>query len=513
MVERELAVRRADRPHPPQEVAAAHRAAPAARDVADLQRPGRVGMAEHRLDEQQAGPAVQPAQLRPEDRGVARRAQARQRVAPVHDAGIGDRPQRRRVAHAGGQLVRELGHLLGLGGEDERPGRQRGRERAGDERDVALVRERRDGGPAVPGEEGRREHGQRAEEGEAAEPQGDQQHERREHHDQVAQGPRGRPEARVGEGCEQRRHCDDRHRQQPAAPAAAAAPRSDREPHGSGRKEQELGALTAPDPADGALQRPPRGPVRPRGAGVGGLVEQRRHPGREEQRGPAEGEHAVAHQRATVRADGDEREPGQPRGQDEERAPRVRVQRQREEQPEGRHVGAPAQHEGAQEGAAHEHAQQEQERVHPRLVGVEADVGVERHQSGGDEAGPRAEGRHRPPRRRHARDGEGGGERVRRARRRAEERHPDVQQQVVQRRRAVLAQHPRDGAQGVSGDADGDPLVDPVRRREGAQAQRRSEHGKRRDRDRDEPCARRWTPDGHPHLGELPARGHSQLPR
>ena len=66
---------------------------------------------------------------------------------------------------------------------------------------------------------------------------------------------------------------------------------------------------------------------------------------------------------------------------------------------------------------------------------------------------------------------------MRRARGRAEERHPDVQQQVVQRRRAVLAQQPRDRAQRVRRDADRDALVDPVRRRERAQAQRRSEHG------------------------------------
>ena len=142
----------------------AHRAAPSARDVADPQRPRRVGVAEHGLDEEQARAGAQPAQLRPEDRGEAGGVQARQRVAPVHDAGVGHPPQRRRVAQARGQLVRELGHLLGLRGEDERAARQRGRELAGDLRDVALALERRDRRSPVPRQERRRQHRQRPEE-------------------------------------------------------------------------------------------------------------------------------------------------------------------------------------------------------------------------------------------------------------------------------------------------------------------------------------------------------------
>ncbi len=150
-------------------------------------------------------PRCSPRTCGSEDRGEAGGVQARQRVAPVHDAGVGDPPQRRRVAHARRQLVRELGHLLGLGGEDERAARQRGRELAGDLRDVALVLERRDRRSPVPRQEGRRQHRQRPEERKAAEPEGDEQRQRRKHHDQVAQRPRGRPVARVGEGGEHRR--------------------------------------------------------------------------------------------------------------------------------------------------------------------------------------------------------------------------------------------------------------------------------------------------------------------
>ena len=83
---------------------------------------GESGWLNTRLDQEQVRAAVQPAQLCSEDRGEAGGAQARQGVAPIHDAGVGDRPQRCSVAHPGGQLVRQLGHLLGLGGEDERAG-------------------------------------------------------------------------------------------------------------------------------------------------------------------------------------------------------------------------------------------------------------------------------------------------------------------------------------------------------------------------------------------------------
>ena len=51
------------------------------------------------------------------------------------------------------------------------------------------------------------------------------------------------------------------------------------------------------------------------------------------------------------------------------------------------------------------------------------------------------------------------------------EREPEVQQHVVQRRRAVLAQHVRDVAERPVGDPDRQPLVDPEARAELARAQ------------------------------------------
>ena len=235
-------------------------------------------------------PRRSPAHLRSEDRGEASGVEARQRIAPIHDPGVGDPPKRRGVAHARRQLVGKLRHLLGLGGEDERAARQRGGELAGDLGDVALVLERRDSRSPVPREEGRRQHGQRSEKREPAEAEGDKQCQWGEHHHEVAQRPRGRPEARVGEGGEQRGRADDCHAQHRTARTPSAAHRRDPEPDRGGGQEHELGPRPAPDPGHGTGQRAARRAVRPRRAGVGGLVEQRGHPRREEQRRAAEGQ-------------------------------------------------------------------------------------------------------------------------------------------------------------------------------------------------------------------------------
>jgi hypothetical protein len=75
-----------------------------------------------------------------------------------------------------------------------------------------------------------------------------------------------------------------------------------------------------------------------------------------------------------------------------------------------------------------------------------------------------------------------------------------VQQQVIQRRRAVLEQQARDLAHVVRGDPDRDRLVDPVAGVERAGAQRHRERGEHEQR------------DGDPHGGNLP-RGAQPGPR
>ena len=73
----------------------------------------------------------------------------------------------------------------------------------------------------------------------------------------------------------------------------------------------------------------------------------------------------------------------------------MRVEGQREEDREARQMGAAAQDECAQEGATDHQRDQQQHGVHPRLVGVQADEGIERHQPAGDDG--RSTSRRAPP--------------------------------------------------------------------------------------------------------------------
>ena len=437
-----------------------------------VERPRRVGVAEHGLDQEQPRPRRSARTCGPRTAAKRAASQARQRVAPVHDAGVGHPPQRRRVAHARRQLVRELGHLLGLGGEDERAARQRRRELAGDLRDVALVLERRDRRTRVPGEERRREHRQRSQEREAPEPERDEQRQRREHDDQVAQRPCGRPEARVGEGGEQRRRRDDGHAQHARGAHAVrrAAPRSRAPPRRRAGARARRAARSTSEPRHGSATGRSGGATTARRCGRPGragsaptarrAARRRRRPAR--RRGPTCAERARP--RAGPATPGPPRRRGT-RPTDGRRGPAPGAIAKLAQ------MRAAPQDEGAQERAADQERDQQQQRVHPRLVGVQADEGIERHERRRRRGRPTPRRRDRPPGGRHARDGQARRQRVRRARGRAEERHPHVQEQVVERRRAVLAQKRRGSRQRVRRDPDRDALVDPVRRQS---ARRRS---------------------------------------
>jgi hypothetical protein len=115
-----------------------------------------------------------------------------------------------------------------------------------------------------------------------------------------------------------------------------------------------------------------------------------------------------------------------------------------------------------QVGGGDEEREQRDERVHPRLLRVVRQEGVRRGQGGGDPARARAEHAAAGPERRgQGEHGEDDGQRVGLHLAVADQLHPAVQEQVVQRRRAVEAQDAGDVGQGVARDADAQALVDP----------------------------------------------------
>jgi hypothetical protein len=77
---------------------------------------------------------------------------------------------------------------------------------------------------------------------------------------------------------------------------------------------------------------------------------------------------------------------------------------------------------------------------------------------------------------------------------------PDVEQQVIERRRAVLAQHSGDVGERPVGDADGEPLVDPEAGVELGRAQRDGDGDQHADAQR----------HGDPRVADRPC---PQLPR
>ena len=210
------------------------------------------------------------------------------------------------------------------------------------------------------------------------------------------------------------------------------------------------------------------GLARPRGAGVGGLEEQRRHPGQVQKCGYAEAERAVDQPRPALggRSQDQQRQPHHEHRRAEEERPVVRVQRDRQREPEQHRPaprGALVDGVGAQVERGREEAQQHHERVHPRLLPVLRDVRVAGGEHGREPGGAAAE--HEPGAPERERDDgqrEDQRQRVRGALTAVGERDPHVEQAVVERRRAVLAQDARDVGQRPVGDPDREALVDPV---------------------------------------------------
>ena len=137
---------------------------------------------------------------------------------------------------------------------------------------------------------------------------------------------------------------------------------------------------------------------------------------------------------------------------------------------------APALDEGHDEGRRHDRREQGDEGVHPRLLRVVGQERVDRGQQRRDPGRAVAEERAPPqPGGRDGEDREGDGERVRVGLAAAEDAHPQLEDQVVQRRRAVLAQDGGDVAQRMRRDADRQALVDPEAGVDGLGAQRERE--------------------------------------
>ena len=234
-----------------------------------------------------------------EDRGEAGGAQARHRVAPVHDAGVGDRSERgERSASRPAARARARAPARAASRRRARRGRAPAQGRARPARRCSCARASR---PSAA-----RARPQNATATTAIGPSAD----RRPRPPRREQRPSARAR-RPGSAAPMRatRSASRRTREASVAPATTATASVPRRACGRprttataspGRGEREQDELGASGRSRSApIARTTDRPVGrcDHGAPVcGGLVEQRRQPRREQHRGPAEGEHAVAHE-------------------------------------------------------------------------------------------------------------------------------------------------------------------------------------------------------------------------
>ena len=173
----------------------------------------------------------------------------------------------------------------------------------------------------------------------------------------------------------------------------------------------------------------------------------------------------------------------------EEEAPVVRVEQQDEREREHGQVAAAAEREGVEEGGGRDEPEEDDEGVHPRLLRIDRQEGVEGREDRGDPPRARAEEAPAGPEgdgNRDERDDER--ERVRGALGRPEDVHPDVEQEVVERGRAVLLEDAGDLGEREGGDPDREAFVDPVAREDRTRPEvgrERRQRGESRERQRD----------------------------
>ena len=196
------------------------------------------------------------------------------------------------------------------------------------------------------------------------------------------------------------------------------------------------------------------------------LEEERRQPREVEEQRRCAGDGGLA----PVLAREEEGRDGEP-GTEEER-PVVRVQQEVERQHEQRQVAPATEHDTVRIRRGRDDREARRQRVHPRLLAVVGEEGVDRRQRCGDPAGGAPEERlRRPVGERGAGDRRDERQRVRRALAVAEPADPHVEEQVVERRRTVLPEQVRNRREVMVRDPDGDALVDPEARAQHARAQ------------------------------------------
>ena len=158
------------------------------------------------------------------------------------------------------------------------------------------------------------------------------------------------------------------------------------------REQKRDGDPVAPEQVAGEQYRSPEARRwRPRRPGVRGLIDEVREPGTEQDPGTDERRHGVSDDAAPVvgvQPDRDQREDG---AGAEEHSPRVRVEHQRLAQGEHDQVLPPPVYERMDERGRGNESEQPHQLVHPRLLRVVRQPGVEREQHRGHQPGPAAE--------------------------------------------------------------------------------------------------------------------------
>ncbi len=246
---------------------------------------------------------------------------------------------------------------------------------------------------------------------------------------------------------------------------AEACNQYDREP-GPGPPDRDL------DDVDDGLERRLVGPRR---TGLPGLIEQGGNPRQVEQPDQPEHDQPVANEvlpdLGSRRVH--EHEPCDAAAREHEEAPVVRVRSERAENDGDRDQCTLPQRQNSRDRGRSDQPDQHCERVHPRLLCVVGEERKRREHGRGGPSGRRTEQAAPcpPP----------GWDREQRAEHRervhsclavaADQVHPEVQQQVVERRRPVLLEHGRDVRERVVRDTYREALVDPELRPECLRAQ------------------------------------------
>ena len=269
-----------------------------------------------------------------------------------------------------GQVQVDQWNLLGVRGQNEVAGLQVARAVAGNQLDIALDVQPLRRVRVEPEADAEDQDADDADQARSREGPAEQKQQRSEEDREVTRHPdaldlRDRPRER-----DHRDEEAERHPRGALGRTPALTPREEQPDRGDDRDQADL-AKRAEQRARDLLRRAPGRPVRPRRAGVLELVQRGRQPRQVKNAGAAEAEQCVAHERAPLErpAPGEHRD-RHDRGEHEERRPEMRVDERDERDREPRDVAPVPEHEHVQEAGRAEQAEQDDERVHPRLLRV-----------------------------------------------------------------------------------------------------------------------------------------------